>query len=91
MGTQLNQRKGGLLGGGKGAIGTYGARDDRDVVDGSCGLLLQQLLNDEAADIASAYNCELPEARHDTEMLCELNKLVVRSKGGYLFGEPPLC
>ena len=66
---------------------TYGARDDRDVVDGSCGLLLQEFLDDEAANFAGSYNCELPEARHDTETLCGLNKLVVRSKGGYLFSE----
>ena len=45
--------------------GTYGSGDDGDFVNGSCGFLLEQLLDDEAADVACAYDGKLPEVGHD--------------------------
>ncbi len=49
--------------------GTYGARDDGDLVDGPCGFLLEELLDDETADVAGAYDCEPSEVRHDTGLV----------------------
>ena len=46
---------------------TYGACHDNNLLDGTCGLLLEQLLDDEAADIARADDCEFIEARHVCE------------------------
>ena len=37
---------------------TYGTRDDGDLINDPCGFLLEQLLNDEAANIPSACDCE---------------------------------
>lgn len=50
--------------------GTYGSGDDGDFVDGSCGFLLEQLFDDEAADVACAYDCKLPEVGHDMGGWC---------------------
>ena len=45
----------------------YGACYDGNLLDGACRLLLEQLLDDEAADIARADDCEFIEARHVCE------------------------
>lgn len=44
---------------------TYGTRDDGDLVNGPCGFLLEKLLNDEAADVPSACDCETSKVRHN--------------------------
>lgn len=44
--------------------GKYWACDDRNLVDVSCCLLLEQLFDNETTDVACAYDGEILEARH---------------------------
>jgi hypothetical protein len=69
--------------------GTYRTRDDGYLIDGRCRFLLEQFLDDEATDIAGAYDCEPPEVRHDMDRWMD-DEDVSRAqswsgpKGGYL-------
>lgn len=47
------------------ATGRYRARDDGNLVNASCSLLLEQLFDDETTDVACAYDGEFLEAGHD--------------------------
>jgi hypothetical protein len=73
--------------------GTYWACDDRNLVDTSCCLLLEQLFDNETTDVACAYDGEILEARHymgwyvDEEVSWIPLWLLSERDGGYLYSE----
>ena len=58
---------------GKRAGPTYWTRHDGNFLHGACGFLLEQLFDDEAADVTRAHDCEFLEARD----VCECDRWII--------------